>query len=51
MKRNFFWGLYNSNAVRDRVNNREDPGTVLPRAHPNAGTGGDAAENGPLEAF
>ena len=34
---------------RDRdVNNRETPGTVLPRAHPNAGTDGDAAENGPL---
>jgi hypothetical protein len=35
--------------LRDRaVNNREDP---LPRAHPNAGTDVDAAENGPLEAF
>ncbi len=37
---------------RDRaVNNRETPGTVMPRAHPNAGTDGDAAENGSLEAF
>ena len=42
-------GIVEPKMQRDRaVNNRETPGTVMPRAHPNAGTDGDAAENAPL---
>jgi hypothetical protein len=33
------------------VNKSGTPGTILPRAHPNAGTDGDVAENAPLEPY